>query len=370
MAKILCVIDSLEAGGAQRQLVGLAVSFKELGYEVHFLTYHDIPFYLKSLHEAGITYNNIEETSYIKRLLKIRKFIRKGNFDVVLSFLESPSFICELAGFPFKRWKLIVGERNANPKIKTSLKSIIFRFFHLFSDKVVANSYTNLGMVTDVNPFLPKRKLAVVYNMVDFEKWKPSQRDIYKKEGEFLSLIVAGRHAYQKNLSGLIDAVSMMDDKKRHKLKITWYGDKISPPYYDHTFPNALKKIRDMGIEDNFTFCEATPNIIDEIQQADVIGLFSHYEGFPNIICEAMACGKPVIASKVSDIPRIIDDEHFTFDQRNVLEIVRVLEYVLTLSKERLIEQGKKNREIALGLFDRATIVSRYQSIVAELLNS
>lgn len=38
--KILCVIDCLGSGGAQRQLVNLATAFKEKGHEVSFLVYH------------------------------------------------------------------------------------------------------------------------------------------------------------------------------------------------------------------------------------------------------------------------------------------------------------------------------------------
>lgn len=40
MKRILCFIDSLGAGGAQRQLVNLAIGLKKRGYIVHFLVYH------------------------------------------------------------------------------------------------------------------------------------------------------------------------------------------------------------------------------------------------------------------------------------------------------------------------------------------
>ena len=43
--KILLFTDSLGAGGAQRQLVGLAVLLKQQGYEVKVCTYFDIDFF-------------------------------------------------------------------------------------------------------------------------------------------------------------------------------------------------------------------------------------------------------------------------------------------------------------------------------------
>ena len=45
MKRILLFIDSLGAGGAQRQLVGLAVMLKRRGYAVKVVTYYDHPFY-------------------------------------------------------------------------------------------------------------------------------------------------------------------------------------------------------------------------------------------------------------------------------------------------------------------------------------
>jgi len=365
--KILCVIDSLEAGGAQRQLVGLGTAFKRHGHDVSFLTYHDFPFYLPLLEDAAIPYICISEKSYIKRLLRARKFIRKGNYDVVLSFLEGPSFLCELIGLPFRRWKLIVGERNAKPSIARSPRSILFRFFHHFADKVVANSHANLELVKKAVPFLRRRKMAVVYNMVDFDEWVPASDYYFDADKGFVSLVVIGRHANQKNLNGLIDGLMSMREDLRIKIRVSWYGDRISPPYYDSSFPEAKEKIKKLGLEQLFEFYPATQNILSVIQHADVIGLFSHYEGFPNVICEGMACGKPVIASRVSDVPLIVTNRNFTFDQNDPREMARVLEYIVSLDGDTLQEEGKKNRRTAIDFFNMEKIVADYLSIIDSL---
>ena len=49
--KILLFTDSLGAGGAQRQLVGLAVLLKKKGLEVKVCTYYDIDIYQQYLEQ-------------------------------------------------------------------------------------------------------------------------------------------------------------------------------------------------------------------------------------------------------------------------------------------------------------------------------
>ena len=215
--KILCVIDSLGSGGAQRQLVNLALAFKEKGHEVSFLVYHSQPFYYPLLKKEGIEVIEVVEPNYLKRLFKMRKVIRCGGYDAVLSFLEAANFICEVSGFPFRKWRLVVGERSANPAILKSFKLRFYRFFHIFADVVVANSYENIKLVKKVNPLLSDKKLQVIYNLIDFEKWQPKPENyIFRKNGKF-NLIVVASHQYLKNLMGLVEAVNFLNDDEKNE---------------------------------------------------------------------------------------------------------------------------------------------------------
>lgn len=354
--KILCVIDSLGSGGAQNQLVRLAIGFHERGHEVSFLTYHNLDFFKKELIKNSITVHCIEDASYLKRVWKMRTFIRRGHYDAVLSFLETPNFICELAGFPFRKWKLIVGERSANPNIEKSFKLKSYRWFHFFADFVVSNSHTNRDIVKRVNRLIPLEKLKVIYNLVDIENYKDSER---VESTNKLKLLIAASHREVKNLDGLIEAFNFLNTEEQNKLIIHWYGNE-----HDLSLKKAKSKIQYYKLESNFVFFEATPDIKNRMLEANIIGLFSFYEGFPNTICEAMSLSKPVICSSVSDIPLIINNTRFLFDPNNTDEIAKVLSNVLKLNDIELEAIGKANKEIANSLFDKEKIIVQYLELM------
>lgn len=357
--KILCFIDSLGSGGAQRQIVGLALGFKKNGHEVTFLTYHSQDFYEPILIENDIEVNCIQETNYLKRMFILRKFIRKANCDVLLSFLTSCNFIAEISGLPFRSWKLVVGERNANPKILTSTKLKLFRWLHFFSDYVVSNSHENIKMVQKVSPLISKKKLKVIYNLLDLKKWSP-------KEGfEFLSknkiqILVAASHIHRKNLLGLVKALSFLNEDESSKIQIDWYGDGCAEPYFDSSFQKASELIKKYNLERIINFYPATDEISEKIKSADVVALFSFNEGLPNILCEGMACGKLVLSSNVSDIPKIINNKNLIFNPNDAQSIKNTFKYLISLNKEKFIKEGVINRTFAEANFDEGNIVNQY----------
>lgn len=360
---ILCVIDSLGPGGAQRQLVQLAIGFKEKGFDVSFLTYHHDLFYSSLLSQHDINNVCIQESNYLFRFLKMRKFIRKGKFDAVVSFLQGSNFICELSGFPVRNWKLIVGERSANPNVFKSFKLRIYRLFHFFSDYVVSNSLENLKIVWKLNPFLSRAKCKVIYNFVSPDLFLINNN--IRKDRTKLRVIVGASHRYLKNSLGMVKAYLALSSSDKSRIFIDWYGEKVSPPFVDNSYLEAIKYVKDNHLESHIKFHPATREFLCKMKDADLVALFSFYEGLPNVICEAMALGKPVLVSNISDIPILLrHNTKQTFSPTNIDSIKRGFEYFLDINPDEFVKIGEDNRNVAKELFNKDFILDQYLSLM------
>jgi glycosyltransferase involved in cell wall biosynthesis len=81
----------------------------------------------------------------------------------------------------------------------------------------------------------------------------------------------------------------------------------------------------------------------------DALILPSLYEGLPNVVCEALACGLPVLASKISDNPRLVQDAvtGYLFDPNSPDEIAKTIFGFAQLGFEDRLEMSMAARRFA-----------------------
>jgi colanic acid/amylovoran biosynthesis glycosyltransferase len=158
-----------------------------------------------------------------------------------------------------------------------------------------------------LTPFLPQEtKCYVAYCGIPLEKFIFRQRHTVPRGALFLQV---SRLDKKKGIAVTLKAFSRYLKQTDPNARLVIGGD---GPLKDE----LLNLSTSLGLNQNVTFLGAIryQKYIELLQAADV---FMHpsitaddgdMEGLPTAICEAMACGLPVIATRHSGIPEIIDD--------------------------------------------------------------
>lgn len=107
--------------------------------------------------------------------------------------------------------------------------------------------------------------------------------------------------------------------------------------------------IHRLNLQDSVHLLKARENIAELYQAADVFVLPSSAEGLSNALLEAMACGLPVLASRVPGIIDIVSENihGYLFDPSSSKEITDRLKTIVEEQKA-FSEMGKNSRETAI----------------------
>lgn len=357
MKKILCLIESIGSGGAERQLTGLAVMLRHRGYDVEVCYYINRDFYRPFLQDNGVESCFLEEASSSrKRFQVLKKHIKAYKPDTVISYSASPSMITCLLKLTGARFNLIVSERNTT-QVLNSRERLRF-FLYRWADQIVPNSQSQGDFIN--KHFLNlSGKVNVITNFVDTEKFSPATE--IRTEHDVTRMVCVGRLMPQKNVPHFIEAIDKVVGDG-YKIHVDWFGLDLQDAYSAEC-NNAIKCL---GLEDVFVFQAPSPTIQDEYRKSDVFCLPSYYEGFPNVLCEAMSCGLPVLCSRVCDNPNIVDEGNngYMFDPHSINDMVTTIEKYLDLNIENKKDMGVKSREIAIGMFSTESFIRKYLSII------
>jgi len=155
-----------------------------------------------------------------------------------------------------------------------------------------------------VNLGLPPESVCVIPNGVDLERFHPydqseARRALGLPTDAKISLSV-GSLTEVKNQKLLISAFAKISER-RPELKLFIVGE--------GPLRSALENlIRELRLEEKVFLTGPRPN--EELalwfSAADVSCLTSLREGWPNVLMESIACGTPVVATRVGGVPEII----------------------------------------------------------------
>ncbi len=290
--KILFVIHTLEAGGAQKVLTIVANHLDAELFDVTICCLQSTGG-LQYLLDGRVSVLNLGYKRTYRALWGLRKVIREGNYSIVVSWISYINAF--LAAF---RWimpkTILLGRESSLPS-----KMLVSQVDYPSIFRILYKSYKNLdgiicqsvAMKEDLirNFSVDKNKIEIINNPV----WLPDTPGSMDKETKkFLDrdgklLLYVGRFSGEKRAHLLVEVLGELPEN--YRLLLIGQG------------PEAAKveqSIRDTAVSNKVLVLENCTNPKMFYYAADCLVLSSEFEGYPNVLLEAGACGCPAVVYK------------------------------------------------------------------------
>lgn len=204
---------------------------------------------------------------------------------------------------------------------------------------ITVSEYTKNEIVRYFN--IDPEIIDVVYNGVEFERYnkKILKEEVDKCKNKYNLpeeyIFYMGSAQKYKNIEGIIKSYALLDKelRKKYKLVIANSSDDLVNLASELGIASDIKFLNGIDEEDKVTI----------YQMSKIVIQISFYEGFGIPIIEAMAAGKPVIASNCTCIPEIVGDAGILVNPYDYNEISYMM-------KELLLDKEKYNNFVEKGL--------------------
>ena len=334
---------ALESGGTERQLAEMAKALHERGWDVHVGCFRDGGKRAQELRIAGIPIVAFPLTSFAspvsvaRALTSFGRYVLRHKIQLTHSF-DTPAIIFgTIAAKLFLRSCILTSQRSYRTLFKKWEHSCL-RLTDRIADGVVVNCEAiRQHLIADED--VPRDIIHLCYNGLDTRKFFPN-RDIERPEqlrGAFVIGTVCVLRP-EKGLDVLLRAFTLTSPRKR-QFRLVIVGSGPAREQLVHAAELA-------GVPDLVSFQADTDDVPSWMNRMDAFALASSSEAFSNALMEAMACGTPVIASRVGGNPELVID-----GQRGLLfesgDAAGLAERIVQLAddsslRERVAEQALK----------------------------
>ncbi len=360
-------------GGSGVVATELGMKLAGRGHEIHFISYEPPARFSHCI--DGVSYHEVETISYplfryppylLAMASKMAETAEMTGLELFHVHYAIPHTIS--AGLA----REILGERNI--PIVTTLHgtdiTIVGREPAYF--RVVQFALRESDGVTAVSDWLAQETktafgfeghVEVIPNFVDAERFREGLTcktcEQCRAEGEKLIVHVSNFRPV-KRAPDVVKVFARVAKRLRSRLVLVGDGPELTL---------CRDEARRLGVADRVTFMGETPEVERVLSCADLFLLPSETESFGLAALEAMACGVPVIATRVGGLPEVVSDGEtgFLFAPGDIEGMANSAIELLGDARA-LSSAAEAARRRALEHFTPEQIVPRYEAFYEKVL--
>ena len=352
------LIDKLQAEGHEVHTACRAGEAAQTllrdGYRIHSIPFH----------------RNLNMLGHLANVFRLYRLLRRHRFDIVHTHTPIASIVARLSaklarvptviytahGFYF--------HENMNPLVYKFIYGLEKVWGKRLTDFIFFQSREDYELAVS-KKFNKYDHLVHIGNGVSAEKFDPSLHDRRKKRHELgfddddTVLMFVGRIVREKGILELLEAYDSLKRQGRERLKLVLVGgsiegdrDGLSLGHAMANLPAELRKdLHVLGLRNDI------PSLLSA---CDVFILPSYREGLPRSIIEAMAMGKPIIATDIRGCREEVfpDQNGYLCERMNSEDLAQKIALLID-DPNKISKFGERSRELFLHEFNENRVLDR-----------
>jgi len=290
--RVVQILGGAENGGLEKHTIELTHALKKQGIDVSVVAHKKFEKDFENINFIELDLSKARNNPFT--LYKLQKILNEEKFDIIHTQAnKATDMVIKLK--PFLNSKIVSTLHNYKKNIKSFEKA---DFVITVSDRIGEKLQT-------------KNKITI-YNGIQTENIKTI--DLHKKlniESNKFIVSSVGRFVKVKNFDVLIKSIKDID------VHLVLVGDGKKRDELSN-----LVKTLDMEKKITFTGMLNKTETLETIKSSNIFVITSDREGFPYTFVEALFCKTPIISTDVSDIKKIIREEHIVpFNSPEILSV-------------------------------------------------
>jgi len=290
----------------------------------------------------------------------LKKLIREKNIDVIYSNTSAVLVGVWLALSTKKKHIFHLHEIIVSP---VWLGKFLGRLINASSERVIVVSRAVYDNWKDK---VSEKKLHLIYNGLDYDQFihgsKPIREMLVPHNREKIWIGMIGRVSHWKGQGYFLDIVKILSDQypDTHFLIA---GDAF--PGTEHLLKEMKEKIGKLSLSGRVTYLGFRSDVPDLLQSLDILVLPSILpDPLPTVILEAMASGKPVVATAHGGACEMVKDSEtgFLIPWDNPQAAAGKIAFLIENAPKR-IEMGKAGKKRVLEKFSKESFRQKFMAL-------